>query len=63
MFADGNFPKSDSVYTLRNRENNNPAKISRYTVYQSVGHDQWKLSRTCEKVPLCDDKITENDRS
>ena len=31
-------------------------------LHWSVGHDQCKLTRTCERFPICDDKITENDR-
>ena len=31
-------------------------------LHRSVGHDRCKLSRTCERFPICDDKITENDR-
>ena len=31
-------------------------------LHRSVGHDRRKLSRTCERFPICDDKITENDR-
>ena len=31
-------------------------------LHRSVGHDRCKLSRTCEKFPICDDKITENGR-
>ena len=35
---------------------------SLYKLHWSVGHDQCKLSRTCERFPVCDHKITENDR-
>ena len=31
-------------------------------LHRSVGHDRCKLSRTCERFPICDVKITENDR-
>ena len=31
-------------------------------LHGSVGHDRCKLSRTCERFPICDDKTTENDR-
>ena len=31
-------------------------------LHRSVGHDGCKLTRTCERFPICDDKITENDR-
>ena len=29
---------------------------------RSVGHDQCKLSLTCERFPICDDKVPENGR-
>ena len=29
---------------------------------RSVGHDRCKLSWTCERFPICNDKMTENDR-
>ena len=31
-------------------------------LHQSVGHDRCKLTWTCERFPICDDKITENDQ-
>ena len=31
-------------------------------LHQSVSHDGCKLSWTRERFPICDDKITENDR-
>ena len=39
-----------------------PDGSSLWQLHRSVGHDQCKLSRTCERFPICDDKITENDR-
>ena len=31
-------------------------------LHRSVGHNRCKLSRTCERFPICDDEIAENAR-
>ena len=37
-------------------------KHSLCQLHRSVSHDRCKLTRTCERFPICDDKITENYR-
>ena len=31
-------------------------------LHRSIGYDRCKLIRTCERFPICDDKVPENDR-
>ena len=37
-------------------------KYSLCQLHRSVSHDRCKLIWTCERFPICDDKITENDQ-
>ena len=45
----------------RIEQSNKQANCSLCQLHRSVGHDRYKLSRTCERFPICDDNITEND--